>query len=86
MLQTFCGTQIAAGLSPRKPAPPGRPVIGTTQKKKQAVCDVPRSEHAAVCAVLGCKRDPESAKLMKVYGGFPQSLRPSASTVVYLKP
>lgn len=62
-----------------------RDVPLSEQHKKQAVCDVPLSEHAAICAVLGCKRDPETANLIKVYGGFPQSLRPSASTVVYLK-
>ena len=62
-----------------------RDVPLSKQHKKQSVCDVPLSEHAAVCAVLGCKCDPESANLIKVYGGFPQSLSPSASTVVYLK-
>jgi hypothetical protein len=62
-----------------------RDVPLSEQHKKQALCDVPRSEHAAVCAVLACKRDPESANLIKVYGGCPQSLRPSVSTVVYLK-
>jgi hypothetical protein len=59
-----------------------RDVPLSEQHKKQAVCDVPRSEHAAVCAVLGCKRDPESVNLIKVYGGFPQSLLPSVSTLV----
>jgi hypothetical protein len=37
------------------------------QHRKQAVCDVPRCEHAAVCPVLGCKRDPQSANLIKVF-------------------
>ena len=44
-----------------------RDVPLSEQHKKQAVCDVPPSEHAAVCAVWGCKRHPESTNLINPY-------------------